>query len=301
MEKNIKASIIITTYNRPTYLARAIQSCINQKTQFSYEIIVVDDNGKDSPQQKETEEVISQFKDIIYSPLEKNSGACTARNQGVSLAQGKYVFFLDDDDEFSDTKLQNQIEYLTNHPNLDGCLAAFKRIDAVSKNEIISDTNFPVIGYFVHFTIHGNFFTPMLCMKKSSLEKIGGFDTIPRFQDRYLMLKALENNMQFDCLNDQLHTMYEHNGLRITNKNIEKSITSLDSIKSKILVHKQEFSRTEWNVFLIKDIRMRGTIHYVATNYYDRVKGSHFFFKSFCKSLTFNDLLMMFKCFLKIR
>ena len=92
-------SVIITTYKRPTFLARAINSVLNQTYQ-NYEIIVVDDNDAGTVYREETSTLINSFtKNIKYIPLVKNLGACNARNIGLEKALGNYILFLDDDDE----------------------------------------------------------------------------------------------------------------------------------------------------------------------------------------------------------
>lgn len=92
-------SVIITTYKRPTFLVRAINSVLNQTYQ-NYEIIVVDDNDEATVYREETLTLINSFtKNIKYIPLAKNSGACNARNIGLEKARGDYILFLDDDDE----------------------------------------------------------------------------------------------------------------------------------------------------------------------------------------------------------
>lgn len=300
MENSIKASIIITTYNRPKFLKRAINSCLVQETSINYEIIVVDDNGKGNELQKETEQLVKSISySVVYVPLETNSGACIARNKGVEIAKGELIFFLDDDDEFLPNKVEAQVIFLQKHQELDGCLAAFRRIDLYKSKEIISDSNFPVAGDFKNFVINGNFFTPMLCIKKECYNKLNGFDNIPRFQDRYFMLKALSRGCQFGVMLESLHIMYEHDGLRLTNNSIIKTEEALDQIKDFISLNRNLFSKSEWNQYLIKDNRMRAITYYIANNYVTRLRGIYYYTKSFLLSYNFNDLKSIFKTLVK--
>src|SRR5690606_36349872 len=100
-------SVVISAYNRPDYLQNAIASVLSQ-TVSDYEIIVVDDC---SPVSLET-----VLRDIAcpvrYHRLARNSGANKARNEGVRLAQGRYVAFLDDDDAWLPRKLEWQLPQL---------------------------------------------------------------------------------------------------------------------------------------------------------------------------------------------
>lgn len=298
----MRASIIITTYNRPLYLKRAIQSVLKQNTSYSYEVIVIDDNGLGSLTQQETQKLVKALDhNIVYYPLEQNSGACVARNKGVEIAKGEFIFFLDDDDEFLPNKVETQVSVLQKKQELDGCLAGFKRIDEKNNTEIVSEANFPVVGSFTNFAIKGNCFTPMLCIRKEAIQKIGGFDVISRFQDRFLMLKALCNGLVFESLNEQLHIMYEHAGLRITEAGINKSLQALDTIKNYITKTPIEWSDNDWKLFCIKDDRMRGMIHYNSNNYFIRLKGFKFFLQALIKSKSKNDFTMMIKTLLKLK
>lgn len=86
-------SIIMPTKNRMALIGAAIQSVISQ-THQNFELIVVDDGGTD-----ETEEVIAGFGDtrIRYLKQEQSGGVSKARNIGLSVARGDWVFFLDSD------------------------------------------------------------------------------------------------------------------------------------------------------------------------------------------------------------
>ncbi|WP_313098803.1 glycosyltransferase family 2 protein [Epilithonimonas sp.] len=292
------ATIIITTYKRTAFLLNAIESVLAQSVVA--EVIVVDDNGFGSSEQIETYKVLESYLDrIIYIALPINSGACVARNKGIETAKGEYIFFLDDDDVFLPSKVEIQTAFLDNNPRLEGCLAAFKRINYETNEEIVADSNYPVVGNYKNFVIRGNFFTPMLCIRKNAIEAIGGFDNIARFQDRYLMIKALLNNYNFEIINDALHIMYEHQDERITQAGVEKSLKSLDIIKNEVLKTKEKFTDKEWLSYLQKDFRMRGTFFYISKHYKIRLKGIVYFLKSFQTIYNIYDLKMIFKTILK--
>jgi len=94
--QNIKVSIIIPTHNSEKYIARSIQSALDQ-TLEEIEIIVVDDGSEDS-----TRSIIKEFmeKDIRIRPyyIKKNVGVGIARNVGIDRALGEFVGFIDSDD-----------------------------------------------------------------------------------------------------------------------------------------------------------------------------------------------------------
>lgn len=288
------ASVIITTYKRPVFLIRAVESVLAQS--LSAEVIVVDDNGKGSELQVQTEEVLKPFLgQIVYLPLEKNSGACIARNQGIAIAKGKYIFFLDDDDEFLPNKVETQVGYLADHSEYDGCLSAFFRKDEEGQR-IEAASNYPVSGNFANFAVHGNFFTPMLCIRKTSFIKSGGFRNIHRFQDRYFMLHCLLQGIKFADLQEPLYIMYEHSGERVTHKSAEKSIASLVQIDKLVMQNREYLSREELEAFRAKSLRMKAMVYYVA--HITKQAVSHWC-KLFLRSGKFEDLVMVLKSLVK--
>lgn len=106
-------SCIVTTYKRPVEIVkRAIESIISQ-TYKDIEIIVVNDAPEMHDLTIEIEKMINNYgvqkKYIVH---EKNMGACAARNTGIDVADGEYVAFLDDDDEWLPDKLEKQIELM---------------------------------------------------------------------------------------------------------------------------------------------------------------------------------------------
>lgn len=102
----VKISAIVTTYNRPNLARRAIQSVFDQKYEPS-EIIVVED-GTESKLKEWVEE--GGFTSIHYIRHDKNKGLASARNTGLENASGDYIAYLDDDDVWKPSKLEQQVE-----------------------------------------------------------------------------------------------------------------------------------------------------------------------------------------------
>ncbi|MFH1429040.1 MAG: glycosyltransferase family A protein [Candidatus Margulisiibacteriota bacterium] len=109
-----QVSVIIPTYNRLSYLKKALKSVMVQ-TFKDYEIIVVDDGSTDG-----TTSYISGLPFIRYV-YQENKGVSAARNRGLTIARGEYVCFLDSDDTWKKTKLEKQAEVFQNNPGLKAC------------------------------------------------------------------------------------------------------------------------------------------------------------------------------------
>jgi len=105
MEDKPLVSVIIPTFNRANFIARAITNALKQSYQ-NIEVIVVDDASTDS-----TSAVVQAIDDprVNYVRLDKNSGPSTARNRGVDFAKGLFIAYLDSDDEWDSKKIELQL------------------------------------------------------------------------------------------------------------------------------------------------------------------------------------------------
>jgi glycosyltransferase involved in cell wall biosynthesis len=103
-----EVSIIIPTYNREDILPRAIDSVLDQ-TFSDFELIIVDDGSSDG-----TEGVIKSYSDdrLKYIRHRTNRGQNQARNTGIKSATGKYISYLDSDDEFLPAYLEEVVTVL---------------------------------------------------------------------------------------------------------------------------------------------------------------------------------------------
>lgn len=104
-------SVVIATYKRSGLVPRAIES-VRKQTYRNVEILVVDDGSPDN-----TRAVVESIPDdrIRYIRHEKNKGLPAARNTGIRAAQGEYIAFLDDDDEWREDKLEKQLQAVENY------------------------------------------------------------------------------------------------------------------------------------------------------------------------------------------
>jgi len=105
---NELVSIIMPSYNTANYISLTIESVLKQ-TYNNWELIIVDDCSTDN-----TDEVVAKYDDkrIIYLKNKKNSGAAVSRNKALKNARGKWIAFLDSDDLWYSTKLEEQIKFM---------------------------------------------------------------------------------------------------------------------------------------------------------------------------------------------
>lgn len=124
-------SIIMPVFNGEKYIERAIDSILGQSYE-NFELLVVDDGSTDN-----TARIISRMKisdkriNYIY---QENKGVSSARNKGLDNAAGKYIAFLDYDDEYYTAFLQKTKNGIEKN-NADYCVC-HARIDTGGKTEI---------------------------------------------------------------------------------------------------------------------------------------------------------------------
>ncbi|EGJ3606263.1 glycosyltransferase, partial [Campylobacter jejuni] len=109
-------SIVMPCYNRQEYIVDAIESILNQ-TYSNFEFIIIDDCSTDN-----TYEIVKKYaendKRIIVLKNEKNQGIVYALNRGFSIAKGKYIARMDDDDISLPNRLEKQVEYMEANLNI---------------------------------------------------------------------------------------------------------------------------------------------------------------------------------------
>jgi len=213
-------SIIIPTYKRSEMLDRAINSALNQSYE-NIEIIVVDDNNPDTDYRKNTEKFMQKYnknKKIKYLKLHSNMGGALARNEGIKIAKGKYIAFLDDDDYFLDDKLKNQLEFMKKN-DLDACFTGCETYDE-TKNRLVKSKRYnnfknydDVLKFHLVEMIVG---TQTFMFKKEALEEVEGFSKLAAGQEFYLMYKIITSGFKVGYLDEILTRICIHSGERIT-------------------------------------------------------------------------------------
>lgn len=177
--KNPLVSVIIPTYNRSHVICKAIESVLHQ-TYKNIELIVVDDGSTDDTPSK-----LAVYGQRVRVLRQDNSGPSVARNRAVKASHGEILAFLDSDDLWLPTKIEQQVYVLENVENSVPCCLcnAIIRGNPTNKRtsfalallQAIYDKGIwlNVIGVLSTRCV---FFTQAVAIRRSSFEKIGGFD-----------------------------------------------------------------------------------------------------------------------------
>jgi len=182
-------SVIIPTFNRAGFLGRAIESVLRQ-TCGSVEIIVVDDASNDATRQLDVLTRQSAVMPLRYVCLETHRGVSAARNRGVMESTGKWIAFLDSDDEWSPAKLARQVSWHHDHPEFR--ISQTKEIWIRHGRRVNPPlTHEKKQGYIFEQSLRRCMITPSsVMMEKSLFTQVGGFnESLPACEDYDLWLK----------------------------------------------------------------------------------------------------------------
>lgn len=110
-------SVIMPVYNGELFLSEAIDSVLGQ-TFDSFELIIIDDGSTDR-----TQEVVMSYKDprIKYLLNDRNRRIVYSLNRGLDCAKGKYIARMDADDICFPARLERQVDYMEQHPDVGLC------------------------------------------------------------------------------------------------------------------------------------------------------------------------------------
>ena len=180
-EKSI-VSVIIPTCNRPPYLKKCIDSVLMQTYQ-NFEILVVDNSTEKFI--KKNKEVSLGFNDsrVKYFRIGQKNGAQESRNFGINNAKGRYLAFIDDDDEWVPEKLEEQLKFFDDLTALVSC----KTQDSFEIKNLSPKFQDLIKKYTLGTT-------STFVIKKDVLIKVGLFDiNCPAAQDHELGLRISKN------------------------------------------------------------------------------------------------------------
>lgn len=254
-ENNSQVSVIIPTYNRAHLVGRAVQSVLNQTYQ-NFEVIVVDDGSVDN-----TEEVVKNFNNEIirYIRHKENGGGAAARNTGIREAEGEYIAFLDDDDEWLPEKLKKQISLFDDKSSELGVVyAGLIRVDEtgeyVGKQHIcVPDIHVPEKrGWIYEDLLLKDYVgtTSTVLVKKECFEKVGLFDESFSGAEDWDMWIRIAKIYQFDFIESPLIKYHRHANRVTTNleAKIKDRVMVLNKFFSEIASKRRIYSEHRYGI-----------------------------------------------------
>ncbi|MEI7813648.1 MAG: glycosyltransferase [Coriobacteriia bacterium] len=187
-------SVVIPCFNAARYVGRAIESALEQ-TYDRIEVIVIDDGSTDG-----SLEIIRSYDSRIVSQTKTNGGACAARNDGVALAHGEFIQFLDADDFLMLDSVSNRIAAFTE----DVGLVFGDRVHVDEADHVLSDyesfhpqREWESTGW-IRYALVTNIHTMEPLHRAGYVRQVGGFDeSFPQSQEPDFHLRLLIAGCRF--------------------------------------------------------------------------------------------------------
>lgn len=274
-----RITIVIPTYHRFTTVKRAVDSALHQKGDV--EVIVVDDNGKGSEDQKHTQTVLQDYIDhnqILYLINPVNRGGAYSRNQGLSKASGEFVTFLDDDDEIDSEKCIRQAQLLESKGHeYSCCYCAYRKVMS-DGTTYISDEH--VEGDCFRYALSKSIYVGSgsnILVRTSIAKAVGGYDvSFKRNQDLEFLAKILDG-YRLAYLDQPLFTV--HYEIRETKYSYDqiKAINDhfVDVFKPRIDALSASYSKHIYQIIGVEQFRMALTRHCIVQGLKDAVGRYH--------------------------
>ncbi|SFN70876.1 Glycosyltransferase involved in cell wall bisynthesis [Chryseobacterium oleae] len=224
-------SIIVPVYNVENYLAKCLDSLINQSLQ-EIEIIVVDDGSKDGSGLI-IEEYARKFPAKIKAFTKENGGLSDARNFGLEKASGKYIGFVDSDDYVTETMFEEMMQLAEKH-NAKMVICNIQKVDQNGKiiqkltqiphlsEKIVLEDHFSVFSDLSYFACNKLFKKELFDHKR--FKKGVHFEDIQLIPQLLLECEVVAQTQNF-------HYQYLERTDSITKTHTEKGLDILKAVK----------------------------------------------------------------------
>lgn len=128
----MKASILLPVYNAAHTIQDALDSIFNQ-TFTDFNVVIINDGSTDK-----SEDIIKSYTDkrILYYSNENNKGLIYTLNRGLDLCKGEYIIRMDADDIMMPTRIEKQVFYMDNHPQIVASGTSIICFDNIHRNKL---------------------------------------------------------------------------------------------------------------------------------------------------------------------
>ena len=239
MMNNPKISVIIPVYNGEKYIEEAIESILAQ-TYKNVELIVINDGSTDKSFEKIKPYLTLQH--IRYIE-QKNKGTAAARNAGIRNSSGEYIAFLDHDDLWLPYKLEHQVEYMRENPEIGLVHGKFAFIDKSGKSLQKKRKFIGISGMcFQDLFLLNRIGLVTVLIRRECIQKAGYFDEEIKFCEDYAMWLRISRYFPVGYIDRELSLRRIHESNKSHNS-IQQKTDTLKILKKML----QEFPDT-WRI-----------------------------------------------------
>lgn len=281
MDKLPFFSVIIATYNRANKLAKALDSLVKQ-TYTHFEVIICDSSSDNTKQVVDSYAHKLRLKYLWQAP---SGGPARGRNAGLNLAEGEYAAFLDSDDYWYPEKLAYIIKNIQKGDIIYHSLNIINRDGKKTFGRVRTrQLKGPV---FIDLMTQTNtLFPSAVVVKKSLLEKAGGFTEEDTFEDFDLWLRLSRLTDKFYYIPEALGAYFLSDENRSGAS--ERAIEQVSFVYRKYFkfLNKDDYNQAEAIMYyLLGRIKQRMGLHREARGFFGRafkIKSLNFKLRAIC-------------------
>lgn len=192
-------TVVIPVYNGMPFLKDTVESLLNQTYQ-DFQILIIDDGSKD-----DSANYLKSLDDPrIEVRFQKNMGLSHTLNQAITNCQTEFVARLDQDDLAVPTRLEEQMNFLTSHPDYVCVLSNNSRITENGKEFEAYDINSAEEISDYQSSLYGPIIPSTMCFRRDSFVEIGAYRAFLYPADDYDLLLRMEENYKMAVINKPL-------------------------------------------------------------------------------------------------
>ena len=182
-------SIVVPLFNTPIHFLEAMISSVQKQTYAKWQLCLADGSNNDNLKNYFQNHYQNDDR-ICYKKLEKNEGISDNTNAAIAMATGDYIVLGDHDDVFAENALFELMQVISNKDGVEVIYSDEDKIDM--KGETRFDPYFKS-GFNIDLLCSNNYICHLFCVKKSVVEKIGGFrKEFDGAQDHDFFLRCVE-------------------------------------------------------------------------------------------------------------
>lgn len=171
----MQVSVVLPAYNCAQFISQAVESVLAQ-TWRDFELIAIDDGSKDDTLKILRHYAAQDARVKVFS--QSNSGLSATLHRGIDLAANEWIFRMDNDDVMRPNRLERQLAFIAEHPELAVASCLVRHID--KNNRVIGRDNSKL---FTHEAVSGlvavneliGFSHPAAAFRKSAVLAVGGY------------------------------------------------------------------------------------------------------------------------------
>ncbi len=272
----MRFSVIIPLYNKAPYVAKAIGSVLSQ-TFTDYELVIMDDGSKDGSFEEALKCITGRPSCHIYR--QSNGGVSMARNNAVSLSQGTYLCFLDADDWWEPTFLEEMSKLIDEFPDAGIYGTNYTIVNETKRKTRVADIGVDQgfeSGYINYCQVYAKtlampLWTGAVCVPRKVFDEMQGFPKGIKLGEDFLLWIRIALKYKVAFLNKPLS--YYNQDVEATNRGVGRLHKPEEHMLWNVdFLSEEEKTNPDYKQ-LIDNLRTYGLLpYYLSKDYRDAAK-----------------------------